>query len=416
MIKGCSSLRGFVLGEKLPHTFSPQIHSLLADYSYGIKEVSEGYLEGFVTSKNFDFLNVTIPYKKEVIKYLSSLSREAQAIGAVNTVKRMPDGTLRGFNTDYYGFEYTLKKRKIEVSGKKAIVLGSGGASLPVKAVLHDLGAREIITISRSGESNYDNISKHFDAEIIVNTTPVGMFPNNNAKLIELENFKSCQGIVDIIYNPQKTALLLEAEALGINCCGGLSMLVAQAKKAAEIFTDSTIDDAEIERIEKIISYDITNIILVGMPSSGKTTIGKIIANKTNKLFLDSDEEFEKSFGLTPPEAIEKLGVDEFRKMEHTVVEELGKKSGCVISTGGGVVTRKENYAPLHQNGIVFFIKRDLEKLSTANRPISKTVGVEKLYNERLPLYIDFSDRSVYNNDTAEKAADKIIELAKAGI
>ncbi len=413
---GFSNLRGFILGEKLPHTFSPQIHSLLSDYSYAIKEIADENLEGFMTSPDFDFLNVTIPYKKEVIKYLSSLSSEAQRLGAVNTVKRMIDGTLRGYNTDYYGFDYTLKKSCIEVLGAKALVLGSGGASMPIKAVLSDRGAREIITISRSGKNNYDNISKHYDADIIVNTTPVGMFPNNDEKLIDLANFKSCRGVIDIIYNPQKTALLLHAEALGINHCGGLSMLVAQAKRAAEIFTDSNIDDLEIEKIEKLISYDVTNIILIGMPSSGKTTIGKVVASKTNRPFFDSDEEFEKTFALTPAEAIERLGEAEFRKMEHSIIKELGKKTGCVISTGGGVVTRKENYAPLHQNGTIFFIKRDVEKLSATNRPISKSVGIEKLYSERLPLYIDFCDQNVYNNDTAEAAANKIIELAKAGI
>ncbi|MBR2388695.1 MAG: shikimate kinase [Clostridia bacterium] len=416
MIKGFSNLKGFVLGEKLPHTFSPQIHSLLADYSYGIKEVAPKDLEHFMLSCEFDFLNVTIPYKKDVIKYLASLSPEAQAIGAVNTVKRMPDGSLRGFNTDYYGFEYTLKKSHLDVSGKKALVLGSGGASMPVKAVLKNLGVSEIITVSRSGEDNYENISKHFDAEIIVNTTPVGMFPNNEAKLIDLRQFNACIGIVDIIYNPQKTALLLEAESLGIKYCGGLSMLVAQAKKAAEIFTDRSIDDTEIERIEKTISYDMTNIVLIGMPSSGKTTIGKIISEKTNKPFFDSDEEFEKCFSVTPAEAIDKLGVDKFRKMEHSVVKELGKKSGCVISTGGGIVTRKENYAPLHQNGVIFFVERDLKKLTSTNRPISKSVGIEKLYSERLPLYIDFSDRRIYNNSTAENAANEIIALAKSGV
>lgn len=416
MIRGFSNLCGFVLGENLPHTFSPQIHSLLADYIYGVKEVQKEDLKNFMTSCEFDFLNVTIPYKKDVINYLSSLSDEAQKIGAVNTVKRMKDGSLRGFNTDYYGFYYTLKKSSIDVLGAKALVLGSGGASMPVKAVLRDLGACEIVTISRSGENNYNNISKHYDAHIIVNTTPVGMFPCNYERLIELHEFKSCRGVVDIIYNPQKTALLLDAESLGIKNCGGLSMLVAQAKRAAEIFTDSEIDDSEIEKIEKLISYDTSNIVLVGMPSSGKTTIGNLIANMTNRQFLDSDEEFEKNFSITPAEAIEKLGENEFRKMESTVIRELGKRSGCVISTGGGVVTRKENYAPLHQNGTIFFIKRDIERLSVANRPLSKTVGLEKLYGERLPLYIDFCDHEVYNDSTVEEAANKIIELAKAGI
>ena len=416
MIRGFSNLKGVVLGEKLPHTFSPRIHAMLSDYSYGVKEVACGELESFMSSNEFDFLNVTIPYKKDVIKYLTSLSDDAQKIGAVNTVKRMPDGSLFGYNTDYYGFDYTLKKSGIDVADSKVLVLGSGGASMPVKAVLTDRGARQIITISRSGEDNYDNISKHYDADVIVNTTPVGMYPNNGEKLIELSNFKSCKGVVDIIYNPQKTALLLEAESLGITNIGGLLMLVAQAKKAAEIFTDTIIDDAEIDKIASLISFDVSNIILVGMPSSGKTTIGKMIAENTSRIFFDSDEEFEKIFSMTPAEAIERLSEDEFRKMEHTVIRELGKKTGAIISTGGGIVTRKENYAPLHQNGIIFFIDRDLDKLTSDNRPLSKKVGIEELYKERLPLYLDFCDKKVYNNDTPEKVAEEIIKLAKAGI
>ena len=416
MIRGFSNLKGGVLGEKLPHTFSPRIHSMLSDYSYGVKEVACGELESFMSSNEFDFLNVTIPYKKDVIKYLTSLSDDAQKIGAVNTVKRMPDGSLFGYNTDYYGFDYTLKKSGIDVADSKVLVLGSGGASMPVKAVLTDRGARQIITISRSGENNYDNISKHHDADVIVNTTPVGMYPSNDEKLIDLSNFKSCKGVVDIIYNPQKTALLLEAESLGITNIGGLLMLVAQAKKAAEIFTDTIIDDAEIDKIASLISFDVSNIILVGMPSSGKTTIGKMVAEDTSRIFFDSDEEFEKIFSMTPAEAIERLGEDEFRKMEHIVVKELGKETGAIISTGGGVVTKKENFAPLHQNGIIFFIDRDLDKLTSDNRPLSKKVGIEELYKERLPLYLDFCDKKVYNNDTPEKVAEEIIKLAKAGI
>ena len=416
MIRGFSNLKGGVLGEKLPHTFSPRIHSMLSDYSYGVKEVACGELESFMSSNEFDFLNVTIPYKKDVIKYLTSLSDDAQKIGAVNTVKRMPDGSLFGYNTDYYGFDYTLKKSGIDVADSKVLVLGSGGASMPVKAVLTDRGARQIITISRSGENNYDNISKHHDADVIVNTTPVGMYPSNDEKLIDLSNFKSCKGVVDIIYNPQKTALLLEAESLGITNIGGLLMLVAQAKKAAEIFTDTIIDDAEIDKIASLISFDVSNIILVGMPSSGKTTIGKMVAEDTSRIFFDSDEEFEKIFSMTPAEAIERLGEDEFRKMEHIVVKELGKETGAIISTGGGVVTKKENFAPLHQNGIIFFIDRDLDKLTSDNRPLSKKVGIEELYKERLPLYLDFCDKKVYNNDTPEKVAEEFIKLAKAGI
>ena len=229
---------------------------------------------------------------------------------------------------------------------------------MPIKAVLKDLSAKEIVTVSRSGENNYDNIEKHYDADIVVNTTPVGMFPSNGDALIDLSEFKSCCGVIDIIYNPMKTALIIQAEALGIKCCGGLAMLVAQAKKAAEIFTGTEINDSEIDKIEKIISNEMNNIVLVGMPSCGKSTIGQCVAEKIGKTFFDSDVEFIKSFGITPADAITTLGVDKFRQMEHEIIKELGKKTKCVISTGGGVVTRSENYSPLAQNGLIFFIER----------------------------------------------------------
>ncbi len=414
MINGTSSLSGYLLGEHLSHTFSPRIHSLLADYSYGIMEVQKEDIKSFITSGQFDFLNVTIPYKKEVIPYLSALSEEAKKIGAVNTVKRTPDGRLVGYNTDYYGFDYTLKRSGISVKGAKVLVLGSGGASVTVKAVLEDKGAKQIVTVSRSGEDNYENISRHKDADIIVNTTPVGMYPHNGEKPIDPGLFPNCRGVIDIIYNPLKTSLLLDAEKLGIKNIGGLSMLVAQAKRAAEIFTDTMIDDAKIEEIMNVISSEMSNVILVGMPGCGKSTIGNIVAKLSGKTFVDCDEEFENKFGISPAEAIKTLGEAKFRQMEHEVTLEVGKLIGCVIATGGGVVTRKENYNPLHQNGKIFFIERPIELLETQGRPLSQSRGTEELYSERLPLYLEFSDHTVENQD-ADNAARAIIEIMKAG-
>ena len=414
MLKGVDHLSGYILGEHLSHTFSPQIHSLLADYSYDIKEIAKDSLESFMTSREFDFLNVTIPYKKEVIKYLTSLSEEVKRIGAVNTIKHTKDGNLVGFNTDYYGFAYTLDKSQISVEGAKILVLGSGGASMPVRAVLEDKGAKSIVTISRSGEDNYENITKHFDANVIINTTPVGMYPSNGESLVDLSCFPYCCGVVDIVYNPHKTALMLDAERLGIKCIGGLYMLVAQAKKAAEIFTEQIIDDDIIEKIYNVISFETSNIVLVGMPGCGKSTIGRILAQQTNKNFFDSDDEFTKVFGITPANAIETLGVEKFREMEHKIITELGKNTNCVIATGGGVVTIKENYSPLHQNGTIIYIERDLEALSTSDRPISKSIGLEKLYETRNPLYISFSDFKVTNNKTASDTVKKIIKIIKS--
>ena len=415
MLVGMKNLNGYLLGEHLGHTFSPKIHALLADYSYGIKEVEKDKLSQFMTGKDFDFLNVTIPYKKEIIQYLDYLSPEAERIGAVNTVKKTKDNKLVGYNTDYFGFEYTLKKSGISVEKAKVIVLGSGGASLPVKEVLYKNGASEIITISRNGENNYKNISKHADAEVIVNTTPVGMYPSNGDKLLDLNIFSKLRGVIDIIYNPRKTALILDAEARGIPAIDGLSMLVAQAKYASEIFTDSKIDDAEIQRITDILSFDMTNIVLIGMPGSGKTTMGNIIAKLTQKTFIDCDEEFEKKFSISPAQAIESFGEERFREMEHEVAKEVGSHTGSVIATGGGIVTKKENYAPLHQNGVIFFIERSLDMLETKGRPLSKTLGVEVIYNNRLPLYLSFCDHKISNNGTETECADKIIEFMKAG-
>ena len=410
MIKGT----GYLLGEHLSHSFSPRIHSLLGDYSYGIMELSRDELEAFMKSSRFDFLNVTIPYKKEVIPYLSSLSPEAEKIGAVNTVKRTNNGLLIGYNTDYYGFDYTLRKSGISVDGAKVLVLGSGGASMPVKAVLSDRGAKNIITVSRSGENNYENISKHYDADIIINTTPVGMYPNNGERLIDLSLFSSCRGVVDIIYNPLKTALLLDAEALGIPNSGGLSMLVAQAKRAAEIFTDKEIADEEIEKIINVISFEMSNIILVGMPGCGKSTVASALARLSDKTFIDCDDEFSKKFGISPSEAIQTLGEEKFRQMEHEVTLDVGKLTRCVIATGGGVITRRENYAPLHQNGKIFFIERPVEQLAVEGRPLSQSIGTNTLYEKRHPLYLEFSDYTVQNQSVTD-TAKKIIKLMKAG-
>lgn len=415
MLKGYSDRKGFLLGEHLSHSFSPTIHAMLGDYSYSIKEVAPKDLRDYLLSGEFDFLNVTIPYKKDVIPYLTELSDEAKRIGAVNTIKRTSDGSLKGNNTDYYGFELLLKKSGIDVKNKKALVLGSGGASMPVKAVLEANGAKDIITISRSGENNYNNISEHSDADVIINTTPVGMYPNNGQAPLLLDDFANLSGVVDIIYNPAYTKLLLDAEARGIPCIGGLYMLVAQAKKAAEIFLDKNIDDGVIDEICGSVNLKSQNIILIGMPGCGKSTVGKLVANALGREFFDSDSVFLDKFGKTPSEVITSEGEESFRKMETEIIAQLGMKSGVVISTGGGVVTREENYALLHQNGIIFFIDRDIKNLSTKNRPLSSSVGVEALYKARLPLYKRFADHVIVSNEVKSNTVDKIINIMLKG-
>lgn len=412
MITEKQHIRCALIGKKLSHSFSPEIHRHLADYSYSLVELEENEIEGFLKGCDFDALNVTIPYKKTVLPYLDALSDEAKRIGAVNTVIKDKNGALIGDNTDYYGFLHTVKSSGIEAYGKKVLILGTGGASLTAKAVLHDLGAKEIVFVSRSGEINYENVySRCADAEVIVNCTPVGMFPNNGASPISLEGFTTCTGIIDMIYNPAKTALLLDAERLGIKHINGLSMLVAQAKRACELFLGEKIDDGEINKIKSIIEEKQSNIILVGMPGCGKTTVGKRLSEATGRAFVDTDRVIREKYGSSPAEMIKCEGEAKFRAVESEIIAEYGKMSGIIIATGGGAVTRHKNKAPLRQNGNVVFINRPIGMLDTSDRPLSK--DIESLYEKRLPMYRDFCDFEVENGDSAETCAKNILERLK---
>lgn len=397
-----------LLGEHLAHSFSPQIHNMLGEYEYNLFEVEKESLEEFMKTHNFDGINVTIPYKKAVMPYLDVISPEALKIGSVNTVT-VRDGKLYGDNTDYFGFLYMVRKSGIEIKGKKALVLGTGGASLTVIAVLKDLGAGEIINISRNGENNYGNISRHSDAEIIVNTTPVGMYPNNLQSAVDISIFPKLCGVLDIIYNPLKTKLILEAEEKGIPCAAGLSMLVAQAKKANEIFFGRALPGSVCEKIENILRSKFQNIVLVGMAGCGKSTVGKALAEMLCKDFADTDEMIEQQEKCPIPQIIGEKGEEYFRKCESEAVKKAGMEKGCVIATGGGVVTREENLFPLRQNGIIVFINRDAEKLPTQGRPLSQKMGVKALYERRLPLYRAFAHIEIDGNGTVEETA-KLIE------
>ena len=401
-----------LLGRKLSHSFSPLIHSMLDDYEYKLYEKENDELENFLKSTDLLGMNVTIPYKKEVIPYCKHLSETAKKLGSVNTLVKEEDG-WHGYNTDYYGFCYMVKKSGIIIKGKKAIVLGSGGASLTVIQALNDLGAEKVVVISRTGANNYENISLHYDTEIIVNTTPVGMYPNNMECPIKLSDFKKCEGVIDLIYNPIRTKLLLDSKKLNIPHINGLSMLVAQAKKSAELFLKKDICDTKIDIIEKNLEKKALNIIFIGMPGCGKTTTGKILSEMLGKEFVDCDEEIVKYKNMTIPEIFEKEGEEAFRKAEHEVICEISKKTGCIIATGGGCVTREENYPYLKQNGIIFWIKRDIEKLPTNDRPLSQKNNLSKMYEERKPLYEKFCDYIVENKEeqfeTAEKIKEKLI-------
>lgn len=399
-----------LLGEKLGHSFSPEIHSMLGNYEYRLFEVEKNELENFIKHGEWDGINVTIPYKKEVMPFLDEISENAQKIGSVNTVVRRSDGTLFGDNTDYYGFLYTVKRSGINFSGKKVLVLGTGGASLAVKAVISDLNAREIISISRSGENNYQNIKNHADADIIVNTTPVGMYPKSLVSPVKVYDFTHLSAVFDIIYNPQKTQLVLDAEKLDIPAFSGLSMLVAQAKRASEIFFDKEIDDSVTEKILKKVATDMKSIVLIGMPGSGKTSIGTFLAEKTGREFLDTDEEAEKIVGSSPAEIIKAQGEKSFRKIENEAVKNTCKLSGKIIATGGGVVTNDDNFDAIRQNSTVFFINRDISVLPTDNRPLSQKNSLDDMFKIRLPLYRKFCDFEIDGNGTIEEVAQRILE------
>ncbi len=412
MIKGFKDFKAGLLGESLPHSFSPQIHSYFADYSYELFEIKSNELESFLKSKKFDGLNVTIPYKKAVLPYLDGISENAEKIGCVNTIVRKGD-KLYGYNTDYCGFMATVKSAGVDIAGKKALILGTGGASLTVKAVLKDCGAAQIINISRNGENNYQNLHMHYDAQIIVNATPVGMYPNCDDSPIELEYFKSCQAVFDLIYNPLKTKLLCDADKLCIKNCNGLKMLCFQAKKACEIFCDTAVCDNIAENICQKLKYEKKNIALIGMPSCGKSTLGEILSKKLGRSFADTDNLIENRAEMPIEQIFEKYGQAHFRRLETDVLRECAFESGLVISTGGGVVTQKQNLDILRRNSVCVFVKRDLEKLCDDGRPLSKSRGITTLYNERLPLYKEFAQLEIDNNGDIESCADEIIRLLK---
>lgn len=399
-----------LLGEKLGHSYSPQIHSRLKDYEYKLYEVARENVTEFLAATELSGMNVTIPYKKTVLDQLSWISEVGKKMGCVNTLVKKEDG-WHGYNTDYYGFCALVKHSGIEVSGKKALVLGSGGASNTVCRALEDLGAAEILVISRSGENNYDNIAKHADAKIVVNTTPVGMYPNNGVSPLDLRVFTALDGVLDVVYNPSRTAIILQAEELGIPCASGLYMLVAQAKRAAELFTDTVIEDRVIGEITAELERQMLNIILVGMPGCGKSAIGRRLSEKTGMPLIEADREIIAMAGKEIPAIFAESGEPGFRAIETRVLAEAGKRSGCILSTGGGCITRPENYPLLHQNGQIIWIRRALKDLPTDGRPLSQANPLEKLYAERKDKYAAFADYTVDNSGTIDEAADTILKL-----
>ena len=389
-----------LIGEKLSHSFSKEIHEALADYTYEIRELTPDEVAPFLAAREFEGINVTIPYKEKVIPHLDEISDAAKMIGAVNTVKNV-GGRLIGDNTDFYGMREMILRAGIEIKGKKALILGTGGTSKTAKAVLTDLGASEIIVVSRKESDKtvtYETVlAHHSDAEIIVNTTPLGMYPNTDAFPIDLYSFPNLTGVIDAIYNPLRTNLILEAQKLGIPAVGGLMMLILQAARASEIFLGKTLDNGKVEQVVKSIFESKENIVLIGMPGCGKSTIGKILAEITGKVLVDTDAVIEKMTGKHPAEIIRESGEDAFRDIETQAVREISKRSGIVIATGGGIVKRSENIPLLRQNGRIIYLNCPTDELPiTPDRPLSSSrAAIEKLFLTRNLLYTLAADATV---------------------
>lgn len=402
------------IGKKLGHSFSKDIHALLADYKYELCEIPEDSLSDFMKKADFKAINVTIPYKEKVIPFLSYISPEAEAIGAVNTIVNN-GGRLSGYNTDFAGMRSLILKTGIDPEGKTALILGTGGTSRTAAAVLKSLGAKEIKRVSRSGKDGaltYDGAYENYPgAEIIVNTTPAGMFPDTEGVSVDIERFPHLTGVIDAVYNPLRTNLILSAKKRGIKASGGLYMLVAQAFYAYRYFTGDEGDGRVINKIYKKILSEKENIVLTGMPGSGKTTLGKIIAKKTGKAFYDTDDEIKNMFSSSPDEIIASEGEAAFREKETAAVKKLSGLTGAVIATGGGAVLKEENITALKRNGKVVFIDRPIEFIKpTADRPLS--CDMEKLsarYSERYPIYLGTADIKIVPGIDRKRNAEKII-------
>ena len=402
-----------VLGKSLPHTYSPQIHKEFADYEYTVLERTEEQVHAlFNGEEGLDGFNVTIPYKKLAASLCTELSEEAKELGAVNTVAKTANG-FKGYNTDVFGFKYMLERADIDPAGKNCLILGTGGASVAVEYALKKLSAAKIDFCSRTGTINYENVYEvAASTQIVVNATPVGMFPNVDDSPVDLSRFPKLYAAADIVYNPSRTRFLQQAQELHVKNAGGLSMLVAQAWEASRIFmqqevvsTGSTTTEkssttteeisTSIEAVIEKLQNQMLNITLVGMPGSGKTTIGKKIAAQMNRTFIDLDDEFQKEFNTTPAQVISQKGEDSFREMETQLAKKILPQSGLVISTGGGIVTRKENWFYLRANSRVVYLERPLPfllKQDTSNRPLSRSTGIEELYKKRTPLYEEVCD------------------------
>lgn len=402
------------IGKKLTHSFSKEIHARLADYEYELIELNENELESFFDSKDFNAINVTIPYKQAVIPHLYSLSDVAKRIGAVNTIINR-NGRLYGYNTDYYGMKALIGKLGVDIKGKKVLVLGTGGTSKTACVLAEDMGAGKIITVSRSKSENYityeEAVNEHSDAEVIINTTPSGMYPDCDGVPIDISAFGKLEGIIDAVYNPLCTNLVLKAKEKGIKAEGGLYMLVMQAVAAVEKFLDTEISKTAADGVFASVLASKENIVLTGMPGSGKSTVGKLL-NIDGFGFVDTDAEIEKRCGCSIKDLINSKGEKYFRDLETEVIKDISSKGCQIISTGGGAVLRKENIDYLKRNGKIYFINADPERLyPTDSRPLSDTYEkLKKLYDARADIYNSTADAVVPDMLTPEEEAEFILK------
>ena len=403
-----------LIGERLPHSFSKEIHEKIADYNYSLVELKPDELEDFILSKNFKAINVTIPYKQAVIPFLDEISGEAEAIGAVNTIVNR-GGVLYGYNTDFGGMRALIERVGIVLKYKKALILGTGGTSRTAQAVCARLGAKEIYRVSRTGREGsitYEEAySEHSDADVIINTTPCGMYPNIFDCPVELDRFTNLSGLIDAVYNPLRTSLVLAAKERGISAEGGLYMLVAQAVLASQLFTGEDLDTVELTNSIFDELYDSKrNIVLTGMPGSGKSTVGRLIAEMTGRQFIDTDSIITERHGAITGIFAER-GEEYFRDIESGVIRELAPSTGLIISTGGGAVLRSGNVEALRRNGDIFFIDRSPEYLiPTADRPLAdEKAKITKLYKERIDIYMDTADYIIDGDCEPDDVADSII-------
>lgn len=401
------------IGEHLKHSFSKEIHNALADYEYEIKELTPQELPAFMEEHNFKAINVTIPYKKDVIPFLHWISPEAKAINAVNTIVNV-DGKLYGYNTDFYGMKSLIEREGVTLKGKCVAILGSGGTSNTAVAVSENMGADVVLKVSRtekSGYITYDELyNKCSDIEIIINTTPCGMFPNIGAAAVDVSRFSKLEAVFDAVYNPLKSKLVCDCRARGITAVGGLYMLVSQAAYAVEKFIDVPVDNDKVEEIFRNLYKDKMNIVLVGMPSCGKTSIGKALAEDLSKTFVDSDDEIVAREGRPISEIFDSEGEGYFRAVETDVIRELASQNTRVIATGGGAVLNKSNTDILRGNGRIYFINRPLgELITTDDRPLSSNRELlEKRYNERYSIYISSADVVIDGSGSVEEVAERI--------